>query len=92
MDAAYGRAAQSLGFTLHETTPTANDPLVVEMYELAIEHGEVPEAYKNLGLFYYERDEDPARIISLWETYLDLEPGDPQAADIRTAIEQLRAG
>lgn len=66
--------------------------LVVEMYQRAIEFAEVSEAYKNLGLFHWERDGDPAKIISLWETYLELKPDDPQAGEIRRRLDQLRAG
>jgi hypothetical protein len=87
----YGNAAHSLGFALHETTPTDNDPLVEQMYEQAIALGAPPEAYKNLGLFYWEREGDPQRIIELWETYLAFEPDDPQVDAIRQAIDRLRS-
>jgi hypothetical protein len=86
----YGSAAHGLGFAFHEPEPTAQDDLVVEMYRLAIDLDGPPEAYKNLGLFYWERDGDPAEIIDLWETYLAFEPEDPQLDAIRAAIDQLR--
>ena len=85
----YGSAAHSLGFAFHEPEPTENDDLVVEMYRLAVDLGGPPEAFKNLGLFYWERDGDPNEIIDLWETYLAFEPDDPQVDAIRAAIGQL---
>ncbi len=88
----YGTAAHSLGFAFREPEPTPNDTLVKEMYRLSVSLDGPPEVYKNLGLFYWERDGDPAEIIDLWETYLALDPDDPQTSDIRRAIEQLEAG
>ena len=61
------------------------------MYRTGIELGELPGSYKNLGLFYWERDGDPAEIVSLWETYLASDPDDPQVGDIQQAIEVLNA-
>ena len=86
----YANAAHSLGFAFHEPEPTANDGLVVEMYRRSIDLAGPSEAYKNLGLFLWERDGDPEEIIDLWETYLDFDPDDPNTDDIRRAIDQLR--
>ncbi len=86
----YASAAHSAGFAFHETEPTPNDAFVEEMYNLSITLEGPEQAYKNLGLFYLERDADPATVIDLWETYLSLDPDDPQVGAIRDAIEQLR--
>ena len=88
----YGNAAHSVGFAYHETEPTPDDAFVEEMYRLSIELNGPPQAYKNLGLFYWERDGDPAEIIELWEAYLATDPDDPQVDSIRTVIAQLRGG
>ena len=88
----YGNAAHALGFAFHEPEPTPNDSLVEEMYLLSVTLDGPAEVYKNLGLFYWERGGDPAEIIDLWETYLALDPDDPQTGDIRRAIAQLETG
>ena len=88
----YGNAAHALGFAFHEPEASPNDALVEEMYLLSVTLDGPAEVYKNLGLFYWERGGDPAEIIDLWETYLALDPDDPQTGDIRRAIDQLESG
>ncbi len=88
----YGNGAHSLAFALHETEPTEFDPLVEEFYKKSIRYGSPDEAYKNLGLFYFERDGDPDVIIDLWETYLAFDTEDPNAAAMQNVIDNLRSG
>ena len=92
IEESYGNAAHSLGFALHEPEPTPSDALVVEMYRLSLDLGNPPEAYKNLGLFLWERDGDAAEIVDLWETYLAFDTDDPQADAIRAVIAELTRG
>jgi len=88
----YGNAAHAVAFALHAEQPDENDALVEEMYRKSIDIGPPPEAYKNLGLFLFERNRDAAEIVELWETYISLSPDDPQIPAIETAIEGLKAG
>ncbi len=60
------------------------------MYRLSIALDGPDQAYKNLGLFYWERNGDPTEIIELWETYLAADPDDPQVDSIQQVIAQLR--
>jgi hypothetical protein len=86
----YGGAVHSLAFAFHEPGANDNDPLVEEMYRLSIEVEPPPEAYKNLGLFLFQRNRDAEEIIDLWETYLDFDTDDDQAGAIRIAIDELK--
>ena len=86
----YGVAIHSLAFAFHEPSPTDDDPMVEEMYRLSIHVGPPPEAYKNLGLFLFQRNRNAEEIVELWETYLALDTGDPQADALRTALRDLK--
>ena len=88
----YGVTAHGLAFALHADAPNDDDGLVEEMYRLSIDLGPPPEAYKNLGLFLFQRNRDAAEIVDLWETYISLGPDDPQIPAIQDAIQGLKAG
>src|SRR5262249_48910691 len=85
----YGTAAFEVGFALDDGNP-ANLAQAEKMYRTAIRLApKSSSAYKNLGLILYKHGGDPAEISRLWKTYLRLDPKDPQAPDIRTALAQL---
>ena len=86
----YGVAIHSLAFAFHEPSPTDDDPMVEEMCRLSIHVGPPPEAYKKLGLFLFQRNRNAEEIVELWETYLALDTGDPQADALRTALRDLK--
>ena len=88
----YSVTAHGLAFALHADQPDENDGVVEEMYRRSIDLGPPPEAYKNLGLFLFQRNRDAAEIVDLWETYISLGPDDPQIPAIQDAIEGLKAG
>ena len=88
----YGNTAHALGFALHEDQPTDDDALVEEMYQLSIDVGPPAEAYKNYGLFLFQRNRDATQIVELWETYIELGPDDAQIPAIEQAVRDLKAG
>jgi hypothetical protein len=87
----YANAAFAVAFALDSNS--RQDPQLIErMYRLAIKlNPSESSAYKNLGLILYETGGDPKEIISLWSTYLRLDPTDKQAPSIRKVVEQLKA-
>jgi hypothetical protein len=48
-----------------------------------------PSAYKNLGVLLDDQHLDPEEVISLLRHYLQLEPDDPQANEIKQRIVSL---
>jgi hypothetical protein len=91
IEPAYGNAAFEVGYALDVKSP-AHPDLVESMYRTAIRLDPASAApYKNLGLFLYKHGGDPKEIVSLWTTYLNLDPRDPQAGSIRTVLEQLKS-
>jgi hypothetical protein len=91
IEPAYANAAFEAGYALDAASH--EDPALSErMYRTAI--GLSPtfsHPYENLGLLLYDRGGDPKEIISLWTTFLKLDPGDPQAGRIRAVLAQLKA-
>lgn len=91
IEPAYGNAAFDVGYALdaagHE------DPALIErMYRTAIRLApRFSSPYENLGLLLYERRGDPTEIISLWTTFLKLDPNAPQAGRIRAVLAELKA-
>ncbi len=49
------------------------------------------QAYKDYGLMLSDHGGDPNQIIPLWQTYLRLNPRDPQAPAIRRVLDRLIA-
>jgi 4-amino-4-deoxy-L-arabinose transferase-like glycosyltransferase len=87
----YGLAAFNLAYALD--VAGRKDPALIErLYRLAIQlYPAQDAAYKNLGLFLYDRGGDPEEVIKLWTTFLKLNPNDKQAASIRTVLAKLEA-
>jgi len=86
----YGAAAFTIAFAL-DSAGRSDPQLEEKMYRVAIElNPEQAAAYKNLGLLLYDRGGDPEEVISLWTTFLKLNPNDSQAGAIRTALEKLK--
>jgi len=87
----YGLAAFNVAYALD--VAGRKDPALIErLYRLAIQlYPAQDAAYKNLGLFLYDRGGDPKEIIKLWTTFLKLNPNDKQATSIRTVLAQLEA-
>jgi Tfp pilus assembly protein PilF len=51
-----------------------------------------PEVHKNLGLLYYYKFRDYPKAKKYWESYLVLNPGDPQNPTIREKVEEIEKG
>jgi hypothetical protein len=87
----YANAAFALAFAFDSNN--RQDPQLIErFYRLAIKLNPTESsAYKNLGLILYDTGGDPKEIISLWTTYLRLDPTDKQAPSIQKVVEQLKA-
>jgi len=50
-----------------------------------------PQSRMNIGVVLMHDLNDPKGAITAWEDYLRVAPNDPNAANIRQSIEQLRA-
>ncbi len=88
----YGEAAFALAYALSLYGTRAQVPLVERMYRIAIRlEPTSAQAYKNLGLMLHAHGGSPLEIVSLWTTYLRLDPKDPQAGAIQTVLNTLKS-
>lgn len=84
----YANAVFDLGFALHADGRTEG---VADLYREAIRLGEIPSAYKNLGVLLRATGGSPEEIVRVFERFLELEPNDRDAPAIRTVIAELKA-
>jgi tetratricopeptide (TPR) repeat protein len=88
----YSEAAYEIATAIQLSSNTANVPLAEKLYRTAIRlDPNFPQPYKNLGLILRTNGGDPKEIVKVWQTYLKLNPKDPQDSDIREAIAQYQS-
>src|SRR5207248_6658469 len=86
----YGRLALDLGYAFYLGGRLDE---AERMYRTAIRVApDYPLPYKNLGVLLLDRGSDPSEVVALWETYLDLNPADPQALAMRRRLDAIRGG
>jgi tetratricopeptide (TPR) repeat protein len=90
IDNDYGFAAFYLAYALELDQPGKQIALDEAVFRKAIQLApDLAAAYKDYGLVLHDQGGDPKTIISLWNTYLRLDPKDPQAPAIRRALALL---
>jgi hypothetical protein len=87
----YADLAFHTGVALQALGPQPDAAEVERFYRTAIRLNPwLPAAYKNLGILLQTNAGSPSEIVRVWEEYLQLNPGDPEAAAIRSQIERLK--
>ena len=88
----YAQAAFDLGYALETDGKRADASTAEHAYRTAIAlDPTLAQAYKDLGVLLHDNGGDPAEIVAVWETYLRLEPNDPEAPKIRSVLAALLA-
>jgi 4-amino-4-deoxy-L-arabinose transferase-like glycosyltransferase len=89
---AYATAAFELAYVLDNRTQAGVAPSE-RMYRTAIRlDPTLAGPYKNLGILLYRHGGDRNEIMSLWTTFLRLDPADSQASQLEAVLAKLRAG
>lgn len=86
----YGGLAFDLGYVLDDGL---RDAEAIAFYRLStkLDPTNAP-AYKNLGRLLLAHGAPPADTVSAWQTYLRLQPKDPEAPAIRARLQELGRG
>jgi tetratricopeptide (TPR) repeat protein len=90
IDNDYAFAAFYLAYAIEIDGAGKQVPLDEQLFRKAIQLApDLAAAYKDYGLVLHNENGDPKEIISVWTTFLRLDPKDPQAPDIRRALALL---
>ena len=88
----YAYEAFDVAYAIEAGGTAAEVPLGEKLYATAIRLDPgLAQAYKDYGLMLSDHGGDPNQIIPLWQTYLRLNPHDPQAPAIRRVLNRLIA-
>ena len=57
---------------------------------IAVLQPTMPQPYKNLGLVLFRQNGDRAEVGQYWQKYFDLNPNDPDIANMRLLLDDPR--